>query len=270
MSWATPGPPQASDAYRVQRLRANILAEAVADAGIQIEGNILMKDGITRTDQIGSASWEIPINVAGTMVQGGHVKYTALALSASLAAPPSAATSGGIIWQADGTAPYTDGTVYTTINDGATTHHFSMMPFTRTYQATYTTITDINYLTTTNVAVTGVEITLPIGTYLMGYGLTFLTSAESTIAAVGLVVADPAGTPADVVGSEKEAAYATPGGRCSVSHFFKLDVSAATTYGLFFKRGAGAVGVGVAIDMSVTGGLADPDNVPTLWAVQIA
>lgn len=254
------------DRYPVKRMRINTIVEETADAGVTLYSSMLAKDsGLKVNTILGPGSTPGPVSVNGaTMHYNGTAHYSAIGVTSSLAATPTPASGVATIWQADGTTNV-DGDFMTTVHNGSTTATNVLAPASRYQQGTYTTITDLNYNGITDVLISGCTLTLKPGTYIVGYKLS--VRSNGTNSSIASLIEDPAGTPADTAGSLSKSRGATSTRR-SLVKMFPLTVAAETDYQLAFR--SDNVGSGVAVDMAIGNGEADPDTVPTVWAVQVA
>lgn len=254
------------DAYPVKRMRINTISEETVDAGVTLYSSMLAKDSALKVDNItGLGSTPKPVEIAGVRVHTGSVHRALVGVTSSLSATPTPSSSVATLWQADGTTNV-DGDFMATVHNGSTTVTNVLAPAVRYYQGTYTTVIDINFNGTTTVLIPNCTLSLPKGTFLVGYKLA-VNANGSTNSSIGVLREDPAGTPADVAASLC-AVKAANGTRHCLHKVFPLTVAAATDYQLGF-RSSGA-GTGVAVDASVGTGETDPDTVPTVWAVQVA
>lgn len=254
------------DRYPVKRMRINTIAEETADAGVTLYSSMLAKDSGLKVDAIlGPGSTPVAVNLNGaTMHYNGTAHYGAIGVTSSLAATPTPASGVATIWQADGTTNV-DGDFMTTVHNGSTTATNVLAPASRYQQGTYTTITDINYNGTSNVLISGCTLTLKPGTYIVGYKISLF--ANGTKSSIVSLIKNPSGTPADTAGSLSKSRGST-NTRRSLAKMFPLTVAAETEYQLAFR--SDGVGSGVGVDMAIGTGEADPDTVPTVWAVQVA
>lgn len=254
------------DRHPVKRQRINNIVEETSAAGVILYSNLLAKDSGVKVDNItGLGTVPQTIEIAGARVHYGVAPhYAAIGVTSSLGATPTPASNVATLWQTDGTTNV-DGDFLTTVNNGSTTATNVLVPHSRYYQSTYTTSSDLNYNGTTNVLITDCTLSLPKGTFLVGYKFTVL--ANSTNISIGTLVEDPSGTPADTAGSVS-ASSGSNGSRRMLHKVFPLTVGSATDYQLGFRSSGSGSGVGV--DMVIGAGQADPDTCPTVWAVQIA
>ena len=130
-------------------------------------------------------------------------------------------------------------------------------------QNVYTTVSDLDYAGTSEVDVPG-TITLTAGDWLIGYSLTLRTpSAPDDIL---VFVQDAGNTPITVSKTFLTKNITTI--RHSVSKAFVFTAS-ATSYRLTFRLNTTAT-ISPAVEMSALSGVADPDQVPVLWAIDLS
>jgi len=133
---------------------------------------------------------------------------------------------------------------------------------TTSFQNAYTTLTDLDYNGTTEVDVPGI-ISLTAGTYLIGYSLTLRTPsvADNTL----IFVQDSTNTP--IQASRTFFTKNTTQVRQTITKAFVFTAS-ALNYRLTFRKDTTA-GISPAVEMQALSGVADPDQVPVLWAVDL-
>lgn len=132
------------------------------------------------------------------------------------------------------------------------------------FQNAYTTITDINYNGTTAVAVPG-TIVLPAGSdWIIGYSLAM--SMPDTPDDVEVFV-DISGVGTEVLSTTKWR-DANSASKHTISRSWERNTAVPITLSLqFVLNSAGSTNA--AIEMSALTGVADPDQVPVLWAFEV-
>ena len=130
-------------------------------------------------------------------------------------------------------------------------------------QNTYTTVTDLDYNGTTEVDVPG-TITLTAGDWLIGYSLTLRT--PSVADDILVYIQDAANNPVSTSKTFLTKNITTI--RHTVTKAFVFTAS-ATDYRLTFKLNSTGT-ISPAVEMSALSGVADPDQVPVLWAIDLS
>jgi len=117
------------------------------------------------------------LTIDGVIVQDGQwTNTTTQRVTSSLAAVPTAEVPGAVFWQSDGTT-HVDGDFMATISNGTTTQTRCLQPFTRLYFAAHVAGGVITIpLAGTAADITDLVLTLPAGTYWMGYSFSVIST----------------------------------------------------------------------------------------------
>jgi hypothetical protein len=167
-----------------------------------------------------------------------------------------------IIFMSDGTNYGEDGDIISRHTANSETYTTLVAPKTPSYYSEYISNTDIRYSSTTWVNITGTEITLPPGNYLMGISLSLSCSTPSQ--SIWTAIREKS---SGTVLSLSEGINFDANSRLTTGATFLYAVNSETTYVASFRANGGLSSV--AVDGSIGTGQTNPDCAQTLWAIPV-
>lgn len=131
------------------------------------------------------------------------------------------------------------------------------------YYATYTTATDVNYNSSSWQDIPNLSLTLPAGTYLVGYSFTMHVEGDS-LYPVAIAVRDSSGNNVADSRTWYKRWYSNHD-TYVIAKCFKMVTATENTYKVSFIKANGSTSVAVPMSLSTTH--TDPDQHPSFWAI---
>lgn len=228
--------------------------------GTTYDGVRIDRGGIITTNTVNEFTSGAGVTINTVLFKDSAVSTTAdsLVIGATQSADVTPPTSGAVIYVADGTEDPANA-VMLAHDDGATDQKQSLVAPSSNHNPTdvYTGLT-ISGGDWTEVS----SLTLPAGTYLMGYSMRITTAANTVY---WFRVATTVGLTGGVSASKNHTFY-QQAASTHISAMFELVVASEATYYLLAKRNTSSGGDMIPMGTVTIDGASYQKNVPILWA----